>query len=96
MRIQPTSFAIMMLEPFPQIAGAIGAAAGSVQMTSGSVSSALVAVLYDGSSAFSMTTVVMLCSVATLVSYLLAVRPAKHRVAGFSQVQPGRNVTSVE
>jgi DHA1 family bicyclomycin/chloramphenicol resistance-like MFS transporter len=96
MRIQPTSFAITMLRPFPHIAGAIGAAAGSVQMTSGSVSSALVAVLYDGSSAFSMTTVVMLCSVAALVSYLLAVRPAKHRVAGFCQVQPGRNVTPVE
>jgi DHA1 family bicyclomycin/chloramphenicol resistance-like MFS transporter len=77
------------MQPLPQIAGAVGAAAGSIQMTAGAVSSALVALLYDGSSALSMSAVMTLCSVAALASYLLVARPAERRVVGFNQAQLG-------
>ena len=68
------------MQPLPQIAGAVGAAAGSSQMTAGAISSALVAVLYDGRSALSMTIVMALCSLLAVVSYLLLPRPAERVV----------------
>ncbi|MEA2917601.1 MAG: transporter, family, multidrug resistance protein [Bradyrhizobium sp.] len=68
------------MQPLPQIAGAVGAAAGSSQMTAGAISSALVAVLYDGRSALSMTIVMALCSLLAVVSYLLLARPAERVV----------------
>jgi DHA1 family bicyclomycin/chloramphenicol resistance-like MFS transporter len=68
------------MQPLPQIAGAVGAAAGSGQMTAGAISSALVAVLYDGRSALSMTIVMALCSLLAVVSYLLLARPAERVV----------------
>src|SRR5882724_1855138 len=65
------------MQPLPQIAGAAGAAAGCIQMTMGAVASGLVAALYDGLGALSMTALMALCSVLALVSYLLLARPTE-------------------
>jgi DHA1 family bicyclomycin/chloramphenicol resistance-like MFS transporter len=46
-------------------------------MTIGAVASGLVAALYDGHSALSMTALMALCSLLALVSYLLLARPAE-------------------
>jgi DHA1 family bicyclomycin/chloramphenicol resistance-like MFS transporter len=64
------------MQPLPQMAGAVGATAGCVQMAMGAVSSALVVSLHDGRSAASMTGVMALCSFAALAAYVLLVRPA--------------------
>ena len=64
------------MQPLPQIAGAAGAATGCIQMTMGAVASGLVAALYDGHSALSMTALMALCSLLAFVSYLLLARPA--------------------
>jgi len=77
------------MQPLPEIAGAVGAAAGSIQMTAGAISSGLVAFFYDGRSALSMTAVMAPCSLLALVLYLLVARPAERRLAGFSQTQLG-------
>jgi DHA1 family bicyclomycin/chloramphenicol resistance-like MFS transporter len=68
------------MQPLPQIAGAAGAATGCIQMTMGAVASGLVAALYDGRSALSMTALMALCSLLALVSYLLLARPAEYVV----------------
>jgi DHA1 family bicyclomycin/chloramphenicol resistance-like MFS transporter len=68
------------MQPLPQIAGATGAVTGCIQMTMGTVASGLVADLYDGHSALSMTALMALCSLLALASYLLLARPAE-RVA---------------
>lgn len=68
------------MQPLPEIAGAAGAATGCIQMTMGAIASALVAVLYDGHSALSMTALMALFSLLALVSYLLLARPAEHVV----------------
>ena len=68
------------MQPLPQIAGAAGAATGCIQMTTGAVVSGLVAALYDGHSALSMTAFMALCSLLALVSYLLLARPAESGV----------------
>jgi DHA1 family bicyclomycin/chloramphenicol resistance-like MFS transporter len=65
------------MQPLPQIAGAAGAATGCIQMTIGAVASGLVAALYDGHSALSMTALMALCSLLALASYLLLARPAE-------------------
>jgi DHA1 family bicyclomycin/chloramphenicol resistance-like MFS transporter len=95
MRIQAASFAFTVLQP-PRIAGAVDAAAGSVQMTSGAISSALVAVLCHGSSMLSMTAIMTLGVVAVLVSCLLTIRRARRRVAGFNRDQLEQSVTPAE
>ena len=69
------------MQPLPQIAGATGAAAGSIQMAVGAISSGLVAVLYDSHSALSMTFVMFLCSLLAMVSYVMVARPAGHAVS---------------
>jgi MFS transporter, DHA1 family, multidrug resistance protein len=51
-----------VMEPLPQIAGAAGAAMGCIQMATGAAASGLVATLYDGRSALSMTALMALCS----------------------------------
>jgi DHA1 family bicyclomycin/chloramphenicol resistance-like MFS transporter len=71
------------MQPLPDIAGAVSAAAGSLQLTAGAVSSGLVSLLYDGRSALSMTAVMALSSVLGLGAYLLMARPAEQRVAAF-------------
>ncbi len=49
---------------------------GCIQMAMGALASGLVAVLYDGRSALSMTALMAVCSLLAMVSYLLLVRPA--------------------
>jgi len=68
------------MQPLPDIAGAVSAAAGSIQMTAGAASSGLVAVLFDGRSALSMATVMAACSLFSLTAYCLLARPAERRV----------------
>jgi MFS transporter, DHA1 family, multidrug resistance protein len=80
------------MQPLPQIAGAAGAATGCIQMTMGAVASGLVATLYDGRSALSMTALMALCSLLALVSYLLLARPAelRRRVVSSGGAMPTR------
>ena len=68
------------MQPLPEIAGAVSSAAGSIQMTAGAVSSGLVAVLFDGRSALSMTAVMAACSLLALIAYWLLARPAERRI----------------
>jgi DHA1 family bicyclomycin/chloramphenicol resistance-like MFS transporter len=67
------------MQPLPDIAGAVGAAAGSIQLTAGAASSALVAVLFDGRSALSMASVMAASSLLALTAYWLLARPADRR-----------------
>jgi MFS transporter, DHA1 family, multidrug resistance protein len=55
--------------PSPEIAGAVGAAAGSIQLIAGAVSSSLVAVLFDGRSPLSMAAVMAVFSLLALIAY---------------------------
>lgn len=64
------------MQPLPDIAGAVGAAAGSIQMTAGAIASGLVATLCDGRSPLSMTVVMAASSLLALMVYLLFARPA--------------------
>ena len=68
------------MQPLPDIAGAVGAAAGSIQMTAGAASSGLVAVLFDGRSALSVAGVMAACSLLALIAYCLLARPAERRI----------------
>jgi DHA1 family bicyclomycin/chloramphenicol resistance-like MFS transporter len=68
------------MQPLPEIAGAVGAAAGSIQLTAGAISSALVAALFDGRSALSMAAVMAACSLLALTGYWLLARPAERRI----------------
>jgi MFS transporter, DHA1 family, multidrug resistance protein len=67
------------MQPLPEIAGAVGAVTGCIQMTMGAVASGLVAALHNGHSALSMTALMALCSFLALVSYLMLARPAEVR-----------------
>jgi DHA1 family bicyclomycin/chloramphenicol resistance-like MFS transporter len=65
------------MQPLPDIAGAVSAAAGSIQLTAGAAASGLVAALFDGRSALSMAAVMAACSLlALIVCCLLAVHAA--------------------
>jgi len=68
------------MQPLPDIAGAVGAAAGSIQITAGAASSGLVAVLFDGQSALSMAAVMAACSLLALLAYCLLARRAERRI----------------
>jgi DHA1 family bicyclomycin/chloramphenicol resistance-like MFS transporter len=68
------------MQPLPDIAGAVGAAAGSIQMIAGALSSGLVAVLFDGRSALSMAAVMFASSLLALIAYWRLARPAEHRL----------------
>jgi DHA1 family bicyclomycin/chloramphenicol resistance-like MFS transporter len=74
------------MQPLPEIAGAVGATAGSIQMTAGAASSALVVALFDGRSALSMTAVMATCSLLALITYCLLARPAERNIVGRSPV----------
>jgi MFS transporter, DHA1 family, multidrug resistance protein len=84
------------MQPLPDIAGAVGAAAGSIQMIAGAVSSSLVAVLFDGRSALSMAAVMAASSLLALVAYWLLARPAGRygNFAGGLGAQSASRVTS--
>jgi DHA1 family bicyclomycin/chloramphenicol resistance-like MFS transporter len=81
------------MQPLPQIAGAAGAATGCIQMAMGAIASGLVATLYDGRSALSMTALMALCSLFALVSYLLLARRAEMR--GHAVLSGARAVDSL-
>jgi DHA1 family bicyclomycin/chloramphenicol resistance-like MFS transporter len=49
-------------------------------MKAGAASSGLVAVLFDGRSALSMTAVMAACSLFALLAYCLLARPAERRI----------------
>jgi DHA1 family bicyclomycin/chloramphenicol resistance-like MFS transporter len=68
------------MQPLPDIAGAVGAAAGSIQITAGAASSGLVAAFFDGHSALSMAAVMATCSLLALIAYCLLARPAERRI----------------
>jgi DHA1 family bicyclomycin/chloramphenicol resistance-like MFS transporter len=68
------------MQPLPEIAGAVGAAAGSIQMIAGAVSSSLVAVLFDGRTALSMAAVMAAFSLLALIAYCLLARSAERRM----------------
>jgi MFS transporter, DHA1 family, multidrug resistance protein len=68
------------MQPLPEIAGAVSAAASSMQLTAGAVSSGLVSLLFDGRSALSMTAMMALCSFLGLAAYVLIARPAERRL----------------
>jgi DHA1 family bicyclomycin/chloramphenicol resistance-like MFS transporter len=73
------------MQPLPEIAGAVSAASGFVQMTFGAASSGLVAILYDGRSAVSMASVMVFCSLVAIASYGVVARPARMRNAVIEQ-----------
>ena len=68
------------MQPSPEIAGAVGALAGSIQITAWEASSGLVAVLFDGHSALSMAAVMAACSLLALIAYCLLARPAERHI----------------
>jgi MFS transporter, DHA1 family, multidrug resistance protein len=68
------------MQPLPEIAGAVGAAAGSIQMMAGAASSGLVAVWFDGRSALSMAAVMATCSLLALIAYCRLARLAERRI----------------
>lgn len=68
------------MQHLPDIAGAVSAAAGSIQLIAGAISSGLVAVRFDGRTALSMTAVMAASSLLALVLYVLVARPADRRL----------------
>jgi DHA1 family bicyclomycin/chloramphenicol resistance-like MFS transporter len=68
------------MQHLPDIAGAVSAAAGSIQLIAGAISSGLVAVHFDGRSALSMTAVMAASSLLALVLYVMVARPADRRL----------------
>jgi MFS transporter, DHA1 family, multidrug resistance protein len=69
------------MEPLPDIAGAVSAAATSIQLTAGAASSGLVSALFDGRSALSMTATMALCSILGSSIYVLVARRTRHHAA---------------
>lgn len=67
------------MQPLPDIAGAVSAAAGTVQLTSGAIASGLVALLFDGRSALSMAAVMAATTLLALVLFLRFARSAGSR-----------------
>jgi MFS transporter, DHA1 family, multidrug resistance protein len=69
-----------VMQPLPEIAGAVSAAAESAQLTAAGISSGLVSLLFDGRSALSMTAMMAICSLLALGAYFLLARPANQRL----------------
>jgi DHA1 family bicyclomycin/chloramphenicol resistance-like MFS transporter len=65
------------LEPMAEIAGVASAVLSAVQMVMGALSSALVAVWFDGRSALSVTGMMALTALASAMVYAAVVRPAE-------------------
>ncbi|OPY98552.1 MFS transporter [Bradyrhizobium sacchari] len=68
------------MQHLPDIAGAVSAAAGSIQLIAGAISSGLVATRFDGRTALSMTAVMAASSLLALGLYFLVARPADRRL----------------
>lgn len=81
------------MQRLPEIAGAVSAAAGSIQLTAGALSSGLVAVRFDGRTALSMTAVMAASSLLALILYLLVARPAERRQLS-PTIDPGAAIRS--
>ncbi|MCK1274100.1 multidrug effflux MFS transporter [Bradyrhizobium sp. 61] len=81
------------MQRLPEIAGAVSAAAASIQLTAGAISSGLVALRFDGRTALSMTAVMAATSLLALVLYLLVARPAERRLPS-QTIDPGVAVRS--
>ncbi|MBR0906155.1 MFS transporter [Bradyrhizobium liaoningense] len=69
------------MQPLPDIAGAVSAAAGSIQLGSGAIASGLVALLFDGRSALSMAAVMAATTLLALILYLRFTRSAGRPLA---------------
>jgi MFS transporter, DHA1 family, multidrug resistance protein len=69
-----------VMHPLPQIAGAVSAMTGFVQMTVAAIVSGLVTTLFDGRSALSMTSLMAVCSLLALAGYLVLARPAESAI----------------
>ncbi|MCA1536682.1 multidrug effflux MFS transporter [Bradyrhizobium sp. NBAIM03] len=68
------------MQHLPDIAGSVSAAAGSIQLIAGAISSGLVAACFDGRTAFSMTAAMAASSLLALLLYFLVARPANRRL----------------
>jgi DHA1 family bicyclomycin/chloramphenicol resistance-like MFS transporter len=62
------------LQQMPQLAGTVSAASNCLLMTTGSLSSALAAVFFDGRTAISMAGIMTFCSFLSLISFWTANR----------------------
>jgi MFS transporter, DHA1 family, multidrug resistance protein len=69
------------MQPLPKLAGSVSAVAALVQTIAAASSSALVAALFDGHSAFSMAVVMMFFGLLAIVVYVGVARPAEQRGA---------------
>ena len=67
------------LEPMPDIAGVASAVLSGLQMVTGALASATVAVLFDGRSAIAMTGTMAVCAVSAATIYAGFVRRAERR-----------------
>jgi DHA1 family bicyclomycin/chloramphenicol resistance-like MFS transporter len=76
------------MQPLPEIAGAVSAASGFIQMLFGAASSGLVAILYDGRSALSMASVMVFCSIVAMASYMVVARQTRMRNMGIEAGLP--------
>lgn len=81
------------MQRLPEIAGAVSAAAGSIQLTAGAIASGLVAVRFDGRTALSMTAVMAAAALLALVLHLLVARPAERRLESLT-IEPGVAIRS--
>ena len=84
------------LEPVPESAGVASAVISGLQMLTAALASALVAALFDGRSARSMTSVMAACAVGAMATHVLLVRPAERRRAagGARRVQAAVDASS--
>ena len=67
------------LEPVPEVAGVASAIMSAVQMLTGAGVSALVSTFFDGRSAHSTSVVQLVCALASVVVFVLVVRPAERQ-----------------
>jgi DHA1 family bicyclomycin/chloramphenicol resistance-like MFS transporter len=69
-----------VMQPLPEISGVVSVVANCISIMAGALSSGLVAILFNGDSALSMTATMAIFSLLALVSFLVMTRPAGHAV----------------
>lgn len=77
------------MQPMPDVAGAVSAAAGTIQLTSGAIASGVVALLFDGRSALWMAAVMAATTLVALTLYLRFARAAGLRAQLAASVATG-------
>jgi len=77
------------MQPLPDVAGAVSAAAGTIQLTSGAIASGVVALAFDGRSALSMAAVMAATTLLALILYLRFARSAGLRSQPAASVATG-------